>query len=289
MDIRGRWALITGASAGIGRDLARELAARGTNCLLVARRADRLEELAREIRDAGGDCRVHPVDLSDLASCDSVVKDILAEHDAIDVLVNNAGRSIRRSLIHSTERFHDFERTMEINYFAAVRLIMGFLPSMRAARKGHIVNISSVGSQVVPPRFAAYAASKSALDAFSKSLSAEVLSDGIHVTTVYMPLVRTEMISPTRLYDMAPALSPSEAADLVVHALLTRPKTVATKIGTAGAILQSVFPRLTDRIQNAIYRIMPESAAATGLPKGEEEKIRGEAVLLSNLLKGIHL
>jgi NAD(P)-dependent dehydrogenase (short-subunit alcohol dehydrogenase family) len=257
----GQRVVITGASSGIGREVARQVAALGGRPLLLARRRQALAELATEIRQAGGDCQDYPIDLTDLEACDRVVERILAEHGQVDVLVNNAGHSIRRALELSLHRFHDFQRTMQLNYFAAVRLILGVLPGMRARRDGHIVNVSTAGLQFGAPRFAAYVASKAALDAFSRTLATEVMGDGICVTTVYMGLVRTPMIEASTVYRDVPAMSPVRAARSVVNALLTRPATVSSPFGTLAVILHALVPEVSDRVLNMLYRISPDRGA----------------------------
>jgi NAD(P)-dependent dehydrogenase (short-subunit alcohol dehydrogenase family) len=186
--IGGKRVLITGASSGIGRATALRAAAAGAEVLLVARSAEKLHDVQREIERAGGVAHVFTGDIADLASCDALVKEVTTAHGGIDVLVNNAGRSIRRSLALSQDRFHDYQRTMQLNYFGALRLVFGFLPAMRTQRFGHIVNVSSIGVQAHPPRFSAYVASKAALDAFSRVAASELLEDGVRITTVYMPL-----------------------------------------------------------------------------------------------------
>ena len=287
--LAGKIVLVTGASSGIGRAIARQVVAHDGRALIVAHDAGHLEDAAREIRSGGGDCAHYTCDLRDLGACDHLVARILAEHGHIDVLVNNAGKSIRRSIELSYDRFHDFQRTMQLNYFAAVRLILGFLPSMRRRRQGHIVNISTVGVQAGGPRFASYLASKAALDAFSRSLAAEVLADGIRVTTVHMPLVRTPMIAPTEIYRYAPALSADQAASWVVRALLTRQRTVSTLFGTCASVVYSVAPSLADWVASLAYRIVPESAAARGKQGPESPDAHVRAALVSRLLTGLHV
>jgi NAD(P)-dependent dehydrogenase (short-subunit alcohol dehydrogenase family) len=213
--VEGRTVMITGASSGIGRALALKVGAAGGTVLLVARRRDQLEEAKREIEDRGGFAHAYPCDLSDPLEIDRMVAQALKDHGHVDVLVNNAGRSIRRPVSGSYERFHDFQRTMQLNYFGAVRLILDLLPAMREHRSGHIINVSTAGVQTSAPMFSAYLGSKAALDAFSRSISFEVARDGIAISTVYMPLVRTPMIAPTKVYEEWPALTPEEAADLV--------------------------------------------------------------------------
>ena len=206
--VNGRTVVITGASSGIGKSAALKIAAAGGIPLLVARGLEKLEETKAEIEAAGGTAYVYTADLSDMESIDDLCERMLADHPSIDVLVNNAGRSIRRSISLSLDRFHDFERTMQLNYFGAIRLVMGLLPHMKERRFGHIVNVSSIGVQTNPPRFSAYVASKSALDAWTRVVSSELVGDNITFTTIHMPLVRTPMIAPTKMYDSIPTLSP---------------------------------------------------------------------------------
>ena len=192
---------------------------------------EKLEALRDEIEAAGGTAHVYSADLSDMDAIDDVVARMLADHPAIDFLVNNAGRSIRRSIKLSEDRFHDFERTIQLNYFGAIKMIMALLPHMRERGFGHIVNVSSIGVQTSPPRFSAYVASKSALDAWTRVVSSEVIGDGVSFTTIHMPLVRTPMIAPTKMYDHFPTISPEEAADLICEGLRARPKSINTKLG----------------------------------------------------------
>ena len=212
--------LITGASSGIGRATAVKVADAGGTVLLVARSMDKLEETKEEIEAAGGVAHIHQCDMSDVEDVARMADEVLAYHGRVDILVNNAGRSIRRSVGLSYDRFHDYERTMQVNYFGAVRLILALLPSMRAHKTGHIIDISSIGTQTNPPRFSAYVASKAALDAFGRVIASEVVDDGVHITTIHMPLVRTPMIAPTRMYDMFPAITPEEAAEMIAGAIV---------------------------------------------------------------------
>jgi short-subunit dehydrogenase len=287
--IRGKRVLITGASSGIGRATAVKLAAAGARVVAVARSRDRLEDLRAHIEKQGGVCEVHAVDLTDPDAVARLERTVVASLGGIDVLINNAGRSIRRSLALSCDRIHDFERTMEINYFAALRLILAFLPGMRRQKSGHILNVSSIGTQVPPPRFSAYVASKAALDAFSRCAAPELLGEGIEVTTVYMPLVKTEMIAPTRLYDSLSALTPSQAADMICQAVMKRPKQVTTSLGTIGQIAAATAPAAFDVGLHIAYRLFPDSAAARGeTPRGEEEKPSSLARVFARLLPGVH-
>ena len=285
--IEGKVVVITGASSGIGKALALMVGEAGGTTVLVARSEDKLEEIKREIEALGGTAAVHPANLSDLDDAERVVEEILAEHGRVDVLVNNAGRSIRRSIGNSYDRFHDFQRTMQLNYFGALKLIMGFLPGMRERRTGHIINVSSIGAQTNTPRFSAYVASKSALDAFSRSIASEIIEDGVSVTTVYMPLVRTPMIAPTGIYDAFPTASPDEAANLLTHAMIYRPKKIATRLGTFGEVLYALAPKSVDVILNTAFKLFPESAAAKG-EKREDAEVSAEGVAFAHLMRGVH-
>jgi NAD(P)-dependent dehydrogenase (short-subunit alcohol dehydrogenase family) len=265
--LAGRTVLITGASSGIGRASALAVARKGAKVILVARRASELEEVRDEITAAGGVASAYPCDLTDGDAVDALVKDVLGEHGAIDMLVNNAGRSIRRSVTLSTERFHDYERTMAINYFGPVRLILGFLPSMAERRFGHVVNVTTMGLQTDTPRFAAYLASKAALEEFGLTAGRETLSDGVTFTSVRMPLVRTPMIAPTG-YRGIPSSSPERAAALVVKALEERPEILSLPEGRAAELATLTAPRLARFAAHLAYRAAPESAPeARGLPR----------------------
>jgi NAD(P)-dependent dehydrogenase (short-subunit alcohol dehydrogenase family) len=285
--INGRTVVITGASSGIGRAAALKIAKAGGIPLLVARSMDKLEEAKAEIEAAGGTAYVYSADLSDLESIDDLVKRILDDHAAVDMLVNNAGRSIRRSIALSQDRFHDFERTMQLNYFGAIRLTMGLLPHMRERGSGHIVNVSSIGAQTNPPRFSAYVASKAALDAWTRVVSSEVVGDGITFTTIHMPLVRTPMIAPTKMYDSFPTITPDEAGDLVCEALRAKPKQINTRLGTFGEVAYALAPKAVDQVLHMAYKVFPDSAAAKG-EKDENEKASMEQVAMANLMKGVH-
>jgi NAD(P)-dependent dehydrogenase (short-subunit alcohol dehydrogenase family) len=287
--VRGKVVLITGASSGIGKATAVKVADAGATVLLVARSIEKLEETKHEIEQGGGVAHIHRCDMSDIEDVERMAEEVLAYHGQVDILVNNAGRSIRRSVGLSYDRFHDYERTIQLNYLGAVRLILALLPSMRARKSGHIVNVSSIGTQTNPPRFSAYVASKAALDAFSRVIASEVIDDGIHMTTIHMPLVRTPMIAPTRMYDVFPAISPEEAAEMIAGAMVHQPKKVATRLGTFGELLYAVAPKASDRILNQAYRLFPESQAAKG--KTDEAPDRApstEAVAFAHLMKGVH-
>jgi short-subunit dehydrogenase len=287
--VRGKVVLITGASSGIGKAAAVKAADAGATVLLVARSIEKLEETKREIEASGGVAHIHSCDMSDIEDIERMAEEVLAYHGRVDILVNNAGRSIRRSIGLAYDRFHDYERTIQLNYLGAVRLILALLPSMRAHKSGHIINISSIGTQTNPPRFSAYVGSKAALDAFSRVIASEVVDDGVHITTIHMPLVRTPMIAPTRMYDVFPAISPEEAAEMIAGAMIHQPKKVATRLGTFGELLYAVAPTVSDRILNQAYKLFPESQAAKG--KGEEAPDKApstEAVAFAHLMKGVH-
>jgi NAD(P)-dependent dehydrogenase (short-subunit alcohol dehydrogenase family) len=285
--VNGRTVLITGASSGIGRAAAKKIARAGGIPILVARSMDKLEETRAEIESEGGTAYAYSADLSDRDAIDNLVKRVLDEHVAVDVLVNNAGRSIRRSMTLSQDRFHDYERTMQLNYFGAIKLIMGFAPHMRERGSGHVVNISSIGVQTNPPRFSAYVASKAALDAWTRVVSSEVVGDGITFTTIHMPLVRTPMIAPTKIYDSFPTISPEEAADLICEAIRAKPKQINTRLGTFGEVAYALAPKAVDQILHMAYKVFPDSAAAKG-EKDPDEKASMEQVAMANLMKGVH-
>jgi short-subunit dehydrogenase len=227
---------------------------------------------------------------------------VLEQHGKVDILVNNAGRSIRRSINLAYDRFHDYERTMQLNYFGALRLILSFMPGMRERKSGHIINVSSIGVQTNTPRFSAYVASKAALDAFSRCVAPEVIGDGVHITTIYMPLVRTPMIAPTNIYDAFPTLTPEEAAQMIADAIIDKPKRLATRLGTFGQVLYAVSPKVVDQVMNTAYNIFPDSKAAKGekKPSGEgdlkdgerpekkDSEMSTEAIAMAYLMRGVH-
>ena len=284
--LAGKHVVITGASSGIGQVTALKVAQAGGIPVLVARGKDKLEDTRALIELRGGTAHVFPCDLSDLEAIDRLCEQITTELPTVDFVVNNAGRSIRRSLKLSHDRFHDFERTMQLNYFGAIRLVMGLLPTMREQRRGHVVNISSIGVQTNPPRFSAYVASKSALDSWSNVVASELVGDGVTFTGIHMPLVRTPMIAPTKLYDKFPTISPAQAADLVIKAMVERPHEINTALGNVGAVAHTMAPKLTFRLLNMAYHVFPDSAAAKGdVANGTRES---EQIMLARLFKGIH-
>ncbi|MGE6328042.1 SDR family NAD(P)-dependent oxidoreductase [Psychrobacter pacificensis] len=260
--VKGKNIIITGASSGIGERTAFLLSECGAHVILLARTEDKLKTVKENIEILGGRASYYPCDLTNMDEIEKISEQILADFKHVDVLVNNAGRSIRRSVHESVNRFHDFERTMEINYFGAVKIILGFLPTMISRQTGQVVNISSIGVLANSPRFAAYVASKSALDAFSRCLAAEVKGDNIKVTNIFMPLVRTPMIAPTKLYRYMPALMPNEAAMMVAKAIVKKPNSIASGMGKFASATYSLAPAINVGIQSIGYRIFPSSSAA---------------------------
>jgi short-subunit dehydrogenase len=289
--VNGKVVMVTGASSGIGHATTRTAAAAGARTVLVARTKEKLEELASLIEADGGEAHVYPCDLSDIAAIDAMADKVVADLGSVDILVNNAGRSIRRGVLESLDRFHDVERTMQLNYFGAVRLIHRLLPSMVERHRGHIINISSVGVQANAPRFSAYVASKAALDAYGRCISAELRDQGVQITTVYMPLVRTPMIAPTTIYRYFPAWLPDDAAAAVCGAMIDRPKTVATPIGRAAAISYALWPKVNDVVLNRGYKLFPTSSRAarsSSAGQPEEQKPTMEQLVFSSIFRGEH-
>ena len=285
--INGKTVVITGASSGIGKAAAIKIGRAGGIPILVARSLDKLEEVKQEIEREGGTAYAYSCDLSDFDAIDELVGKLFSEHAAIHMLVNNAGRSIRRSVSLSYDRMHDFERTVGLNYLSPVKLMLGLLPHMTEQKFGHIVNVSSIGAQTNPPRFSAYVASKAALDAWTRVVSSEYIGDNVTFTTIHMPLVRTPMIAPTKMYDSFPTISPDEAADIICEAIRAKPKTINTRLGTFGEVLYALAPKAVDQILHMAYKVFPESAAASG-KKDANEKASNEAVALSYLMRGVH-
>ena len=282
--VNGKTIIVTGASSGIGLTVSKYLAQAGAHVLLLARTKDKLDEVKAEIEAEGGKASVFPCDLNDMESIDAVSKEILASVDHIDILINNAGRSIRRAVHESVDRFHDFERTMQLNYFGAVRLVLNVLPHMMQRKDGQIINISSIGVLANATRFSAYVASKAALDAFSRCLSAEVHSHKIAITSIYMPLVRTPMIAPTKIYKYVPTLSPEEAADLIAYAIVKRPKKIATNLGRLASITYAIAPDVNNILMSIGFNLFPSSTASVG----EQEKLNLVQRAYARLFPGEH-
>lgn len=297
--LKDKYVVITGASSGIGQVVALKVAQAGGIPVLVARGKEKLEATRDIIELRGGRAEVFPCDLSDLEAIDRLCEQLSTELPSVDYVINNAGRSIRRSLKLSQDRFHDFERTMQLNYFGAIRLVMGLMPQLHEQRSGHIVNISSIGVQTNPPRFSAYVASKAALDAWSNVVSSEVVGHGITFTNVHMPLVRTPMIAPTKIYDKFPTISPAQAADVVIKAMVDKPHEINTALGTAGELAHTIAPRTAFRVLNLAYQVFPDSAAAKGQKPASQaaaaaeeapasNRRETEQMLMAQLFRGVH-
>ncbi|MDE2082146.1 MAG: SDR family oxidoreductase [Burkholderiales bacterium] len=291
--VAGKVVLVTGGSSGIGLAAAHKFAEAGATTLICGRDPDKLDEACKEAQARGYAFVAYAVDIADLADCDRFTQLVIANHGGVDFLVNNAGRSIRRAIESSYDRFHDFERTMQLNYFGCLRVTMGLLPGMVQKRKGHVVNISSIGVLTNAPRFSAYVASKAALDAWTRCASSEFADQGVTFTTINMPLVRTPMIAPTQLYNNVPTLAPEEAADLIAQACIGKPVRIATRLGIAGELLHALLPRVAQIGMNTSFRMFPDSSAAKG-SKGEKgdkhakPQLSAEAVALQQLMRGIH-
>ena len=294
--VAGKVVLVTGGSSGIGLAAACKFAEAGAVTIICARGEDKLREAVAEInayvKDKGGKpATVHsyPVDIADEAGCAAFVRTLEQDHGGVDFLINNAGRSIRRAIENSYDRFHDFERTMQLNYFGCLRVTMGLLPGMVRKRRGHVVNISSIGVLTNAPRFSAYVASKAALDAWTRCASSEFADQGVSFTTINMPLVRTPMIAPTAIYNNVPTLAPEEAADMIAQACVAKPVRIATRLGIFGQVLHALVPRVAQIAMNTSFRMFPDSSAAKGdKARGDKPKLSAEAVALQQMMRGIH-
>ena len=285
--VGGKVVLVTGGSSGIGLAAAHKFAEAGAITLICGRDQAKLDEACAEAQGKGYQFMAYATDIADMADCDRFVKQVIADHGGVDFLVNNAGRSIRRAIEGSYDRFHDYERTMQLNYFGCLRVTMGFLPGMTAKRKGHVVNISSIGVLTNAPRFSAYVASKAALDAWTRCASSEFADVGITFSTINMPLVRTPMIAPTKIYNNVPTLEPEEAADMIAQACIYKPVRVATRLGITGQVLHALVPRIAQIVMNTSFRMFPDSAAAKG-DKASKPQLSPEAVAMQQMMRGIH-
>ena len=289
----GKVVLVTGGSSGIGLAAAIKFAEAGAITVICARDEIKLQEAEAAIRAAAGaDARVHSrsVDIANEESCQGLVSWLQTTFGGVDILVNNAGRSIRRAIESSYDRFHDYQRTMDLNYFGCLRVTMGLLPGMVAKRRGQVINISSIGVLTNAPRFSAYVASKAALDAWTRCAASEFADQGISFTTINMPLVRTPMIAPTKLYNNVPTLSPEEAADLIAEACIHKPVRIATRLGIVGQVLHALVPRVAQIAMNTSFRMFPDSQAAAGEKGGKpgRPQLSPEAVALQQMMRGIH-
>ena len=288
--VGGKVVLVTGGSSGIGLAAAVKFAEAGAITLICARDENKLAEARKQILAAAGKGAVvetFAADIADEASCRQMIERIIGEHGGVDFLINNAGRSIRRAIEGSYDRFHDFERTMQLNYFGCLRVTMGLLPGMVAKKKGHVVNISSIGVLTNAPRFSAYVASKAALDAWTRCASSEYADTGVSFTTINMPLVRTPMIAPTKIYNNVPTLEPEEAADMIAQACVHKPVRIATRLGMAGQVLHALVPRVAQIVMNTSFRMFPDSSVAKG-EKSTRPNLSPEAMALQQMMRGIH-
>ena len=289
--VSGKVVLITGGSSGIGLAAAHKFAEAGAITLICGRDQDKLNDACKEAKANGYSFEAYPVDIAEMGDCDRFIKQVVADHGGVDFLINNAGRSIRRAIESSYERFHDYERTMQLNYFGSLRVTMGLLPGMVAKKRGHVVNISSIGVLTNAPRFSAYVASKAALDAWTRCASSEFADQGISFTTINMPLVRTPMIAPTGLYNNVPTLSPEEAADMIAQACIFKPVRVTTRLGITGQLLHALLPRVAQIAMNTSFRMFPDSGAAKGAKPGDKparQQLSPEAIALQQMMRGIH-
>ena len=282
--VKNKVVVVTGGSSGIGHATAVMMARAGAHVAIIARDKDKMSRVVNEIKSEGGKAWSFSADLAEINACDRVIEEIEREVGDIEILVNNAGRSIRRSIASSYDRFHDYERCMQLNYFASLRLIMGVLPKMEKKHKGHIINISSIGVLSNAPRFSAYVSSKAALDAFSRCAAAEFSDAGVSFTTINMPLVRTPMIAPTRIYDHVPTISAEEAADMVKQAVIYKPQRIATRLGIFAQVLHAVAPKVAEIILNSAFRMFPDSAAS----KDAQLEASSEQLAFASLMRGIH-
>ena len=285
--VAGKVVLVTGGSSGIGLAAAHKFAEAGATTLICGRDQDKLDEACAEARSKGYEFTAYGADIADMADCDRFVALVLEKHGSVDFLINNAGRSIRRAIESSYDRFHDFERTMQLNYFGCLRVTMGLLPAMVSRRRGHVVNISSIGVLTNAPRFSAYVASKAALDAWTRCASSEFADQGVTFTTINMPLVRTPMIAPTKIYNNVPTLEPEEAADLIAQACIAKPVRIATRLGITGQVLHALMPRVAQIGMNTTFRMFPDSSAAKG-DKSARPQLSAEAMAVQQLMRGIH-
>ncbi|MBK9441112.1 MAG: SDR family oxidoreductase [Comamonadaceae bacterium] len=289
--VGGKVVLITGGSSGIGLAAAHKFAEAGAITVICGRDQNKLDDACAEAKTRGYGFIAYAVDIAEQQACDAFVQQVLAQHGGVDFLINNAGRSIRRAIESSYDRFHDYERTMQLNYFGCLRVTTGFLPGMVTKRKGHVVNISSIGVLTNAPRFSAYVASKAALDAWTRCASSEFADQGISFTTINMPLVRTPMIAPTGLYNNVPTLSPEEAADMIAQACIFKPVRIATRLGITGQILHAALPRVAQIVMNTTFRMFPDSSAAKGAKTGDKpakSQLSPEAVAMQQMMRGIH-
>ena len=288
--VKGKVVVVTGGSSGIGLSAAQKLAEAGAKVIVCGRDEEKLAEARKLVQGAkGGKLYTYAADIASEEGAKAFVEAVLKDHGRVDILVNNAGRSIRRAIENSYDRIHDFTRTMDVNYFGALRVTLGFLPSMTERRRGHVIHISSIAVLTNGPRFSSYVASKAAFDAWMRCAASEYADRGVKFTTINMPLVRTPMVAPTRLYDKVPMLSPEEAADLIVQAIVYKPVRIATRLGIAGQVLHAVQPKVAQVVMNTTFRMFPDSDAAKGKKgEGAPAQLSADQIAFQSLLQGVH-
>ncbi len=261
--VNGKVVILTGASSGIGAQVANELARAGATLALIARNQEKLDALAREIHDQGGKAYVYAGDLTDFEECDRLCKAIEHDHGRVDILINNAGRSIRRSIKFTYHRFHDYERTMQLNYLASIRMAMNVLPGMEARNEGHIINVSTVGVQANPARFSAYLGSKWALEGWTWVAANEFAHTRIRFSSLNYPLVRTPMIAPTKIYRYMPVMSVDTAVKWMLDVIITQNKRKLGIFGKGALAMYYLLPKTSESIVNfsyqAVYEQPPEN------------------------------
>lgn len=260
--VSGKVIMLTGASSGIGALVAHRLAAAGAIVLMTARSRDTLLDLAEDIRNSGGKAYVYAGNLTDMADCDRICQEALRDHGRIDILINNAGRSIRRSIKFSFDRFHDYERTMQLNFFGAIRMAMNLLPGMLARNEGHIINVSTLGVQANPARFSAYLSSKWALEGWSWVAANEFAHTGVRISTLNYPLVRTPMIAPTKIYSYVPVMSPKTAVRWMLDIVITQNKRKMSGAGLIALAGYYLSPKTAESFINFTYQIVHEQPPA---------------------------
>lgn len=262
MTFHNKTIVLTGGSSGIGEEAAKQLAAQGARVCLVARRQAQLERVQEEIQRRGGQAWIYPTDLTNADDINATLDAILQQHSRVDALVNNAAHSIRRPILDALDRIHDYERTMQLNYFGALRMTMGLLPRFLEQGQGQVVNASTLSAQVPIPLFSAYLASKAALDSYARSLNAELGHKGIQATTVYFPMVRTPMSNRTKLYRHMRMMKVEDAAGWIVKALRERPARVGKRIGTLSSLILAAAPGPAVKLSQPFFRSMDKTLKA---------------------------